>query len=101
MPRFPAGAPAGRRHMTLPPGHHSPQRNEPDSITPPDKRLDQPSEDDGPWTVETVDGREASGTTRVVVPGHPPELHPAAAAALLTLLRHANPRRTDNSQQEH
>ncbi|TQJ23808.1 hypothetical protein FBZ33_4128 [Micromonospora sp. A202] len=86
--------------MTLPPGHQSQQREEPNSTAPSDERLDQPSEDSGSWTVETVDGGATSGVTSVAAPVQPPELHPGAAAALLKLLRHVNDSRTDNSNQE-
>ncbi|GAA4581518.1 hypothetical protein GCM10023176_62280 [Micromonospora coerulea] len=82
--------------MTLPPDHQFQQRKEPDSTAPSDERLDQPSEDNGSWTVETVD----DGATSVVTSVAAPELHPGAAAALLKLLRHVNDSRTDNSNQE-
>ncbi|WP_406063091.1 hypothetical protein [Micromonospora sp. NBC_00860] len=86
--------------MTLPPDHQSEHHKEPGSTAPADERLDQPSEDNGSWTVGTIDGSAPPGVTSVVIPGQPPELHPGAAAALLKLLRHVNDRRTDNSNQE-
>ncbi|MFY1656169.1 hypothetical protein [Micromonospora sp. WMMD1274] len=86
--------------MTLPPDHQAEHHQEPDSTAPADERLDQPSEDDRSWTVETIDSSAPPGVTSVVVPGQPPELHPGAAAALLKLLRHMNDRRTDKSNQE-
>ncbi|MEU8016008.1 hypothetical protein AB0B74_08580 [Micromonospora parva] len=86
--------------MTLPPDHQSEHHQQPDSTAPADERLDQPSEDDRSWTVETVDGSAPPSVTSVVVPGQSPELQPGAAAALLKLLRHVNGRRTDNPNQE-
>ncbi|MEU5789755.1 hypothetical protein ABZ754_18725 [Micromonospora purpureochromogenes] len=88
--------------MTLPPDNQHQQSKEPHptSAAAPDKRLDQPSEDSGLWTVDNVDGRATNGFTSVAVPGQPPELHPGAAAALLKLLRRVNDRRTDTSNQE-
>ncbi|MEV1154821.1 hypothetical protein AB0J27_05355 [Micromonospora chokoriensis] len=86
--------------MTLPPDHQAEPHQEPDSTAPADERLDQPSEDDRSWTVETIDSSAQPGVTSVVVPGQPPELHPGAAAALLKLLRHIDDRRTDNSNRE-
>ncbi|MEU8299775.1 hypothetical protein AB0C04_21195 [Micromonospora sp. NPDC048909] len=86
--------------MTLPPDRQSEHHQQPDSTAPADERLDQPSEDDRSWTVETIDSSAPPSVTSVVVPGQPPELNPGAAAALLKLLRHVNERRTDNSNLE-
>ncbi|MFI6244433.1 hypothetical protein ACIBEF_31760 [Micromonospora sp. NPDC050795] len=86
--------------MTLPPDHQSEHHKEPDSPAPADERLDQPNEDNGSWTVGTINGSAPHSVTSVVVPRQPPELHPGAAAALLKLLRHVNDHRTDNSNQE-
>ena len=88
--------------MTLPPDHHHQQHSKADTATAaaPDKRLDQPSEDTGSWTVDNVDSGATTWVTKVLAPSQPPELHPGAAAALLKLLRHVNDRRADNSNQE-
>ncbi|WP_435209520.1 hypothetical protein [Micromonospora sp. bgisy143] len=86
--------------MTLPPDYQAEHREEPDPAAPADERLDQPSEDDRSWTVETIDSSASRSVTSVVVPGQPPEVNPGAAAALLKLLSHVNDRRTDHSNQE-
>ncbi|MBM0239139.1 hypothetical protein JNW88_21990 [Micromonospora sp. ATA32] len=88
--------------MTLPSDHQHQQRKEPDPPTAaaPDKRLDQPRQDNGSWMVGNIDGRTTTEFINVEAPRPPPELHPGAAATLLKLLRRVNDRRTDNSTEE-
>ncbi|MEU4555383.1 hypothetical protein EV382_2890 [Micromonospora violae] len=88
--------------MILPFDHQHQQRKEPDPPTgaAPDKRLDQPRQDNGSWMVGNIDGRTTTHFINVEAPRQPPELHPGAAAALLKLLRRVNDHRTDNSIEE-
>jgi hypothetical protein len=84
-------------------GDHAHQRNEqPETAHSkrPAERLDPPTEVDGSWTVDNVHRRTPTGVRGVTTPDQPPTLHPEAAAALLTLLRRVNDKRTINPTQE-
>ncbi|MGN9812564.1 hypothetical protein ACTMSW_24820 [Micromonospora sp. BQ11] len=88
--------------MTLPSDRQDQQGNEPDPATAPErnKRLDQPRESNGSWTVGSISGRTTTELTNVEAPHQAPELNPAAAAGLLKLLTRVKDRRPTDSMED-